>query len=678
MTSVQDKIAETVRLLQEFNKIDSNLTLHQVYDKYLHPNVLPLDNEKIWQALSEGSVLNIFQFDSDVGAQAAKKIKPTSVQGMSDANGLMRLMTAEKGAETPMEKYIRFKNNISLWYQEMDNAGLTKEEQKVLEPYFLPSYGVPPSQEALMKMLMDPNICNFSLGEANTARKIVGKKQMSKIPELHQKILDRAKSSPLGRYVWSCGVGPQMGYSFSEIHSLAYSFIGIQTIFLAVNWNPIFWNTACLIVNSASLENDEDDCDEVDKKEKTTDYSKLAKAIGDIASKGIKISLIDINKSGFSFEPDEENNEILFGLKGVNKIGGPIIDQIIAGRPYTGIKDFLNRCPLNKTQMVSLIKSGAFDKLDEGWAKKIHCEPRIAIMAYYVYLISKPKKKLNLQNLNGLLSHGLIPDSLLKQKQIFAFNNYLKSYKKVNSYYHLNNECYAFFVKYFEDSCDILNIINGELYLPIIAWDKMYQKEMDAVRQWLKENQEHVLDEYNAVLFQEMWQSCANGTISAWEMESLCFYYHTHELAQVNNSKYGIVDFNTLQYEPEIDYFIKRAGKEIPIFKLYKIAGTIISKNNTKSTVTLLTTSGVVTVKFTKEYYAMFNRQISEVQLDGTKKVVEKGWFTRGVKLLVTGYRREDTFVAKTYKATATHQLYKIVSVEGSDILLEHERINVV
>ena len=504
---------------------------------------------------------------------------------------------------------------------------------------------------------------------------------MSKIPELHQKILDGAKSAALGRYIWACGVGPQMGYSFSEIHSLAYSFIGIQTIFLAVNWNPIFWNTACLIVNSESLEtekdDDEDDSQEKDKN-KSTDYGKLAKAIGDITSRGIKISLIDINKSGFSFEPDEENNEILFGLKGINKIGDPVIEQIIKGRPYISIQDFLNRCPLNKTQMISLIKSGAFDKLNEKWAKKIHSEPRIAIMAYYIYLISKPKKKLNLQNLNGLLSHNLVPDSLLKQKQVFAFNNYLKSYKKVNNYYHLNNECYAFFVKYFEDSCDILNIINGELYLPVAAWDKIYQKEMDTVRQWLKENQEQVLDDYNTILFQEMWQSCANGNISAWEMESLCFYYHAHELAQIDNSKYGIVDFNTLQYEPEIDYFIKRAGKEIPIFKLYKIAGTIISKNNTKSTVTLLTTSGVVTIKFTKEYYAMFNRQISEVQSDGTKKVVEKGWFTRGVKLLATGYRREDTFIAKTYKATATHQLYKIVSVEGSDILLEHERTNVI
>ena len=82
-------------------------------------------------------------------------------------------MTAEKGQETPMEKYIRFKNNIDLWYKEMDTYGLTKEEQKVLEPYFKPSHGVPPSQEQLMKMLMDEKICHFTLAEANAARKIV-------------------------------------------------------------------------------------------------------------------------------------------------------------------------------------------------------------------------------------------------------------------------------------------------------------------------------------------------------------------------------------------------------------------------------------------------------------------------------------------------------------------------
>lgn len=117
----------------------------------------------------------------------------------------------EEGEERPIDKYFRYKNDISLWYKEMDNFGLTKEEQKTLEPYFKVSYGVPPSQEQLMKMLMDPNICGFTLGEANTARKVVGKKQMSKIPELREKVLTQAKSPLLGQYVWRYGAGPQMG-----------------------------------------------------------------------------------------------------------------------------------------------------------------------------------------------------------------------------------------------------------------------------------------------------------------------------------------------------------------------------------------------------------------------------------------------------------------------------------
>ena len=60
-------------------------------------------------------------------------------------------------------------------------------------------------------------------------------------------------------------------------------------------------------------------------------------------------------------------------------------------------------------------------------------------------------------------------------------------------------------------------------------------------------------------------------------------------------------------------------------------------------------------MKFTKEYYAMFNKQISEKQEDGTKKIKEKGWFTRGTKIMCTGFRRDDMFVTKTYKNTLKH-----------------------
>lgn len=128
----------------------------------------------------------------------------------------------EEGQERPIDKYCRFKNDISLWYKEMDTFGLTKSEQKSLEPYFKPSYGVPPSQEQLMRMLMDSQICGFTLAEANAARKIVGKKQMSKIPELRDKVLRQAHSERLGQYVWRFGAGPQMGYSFSLVMGLTH------------------------------------------------------------------------------------------------------------------------------------------------------------------------------------------------------------------------------------------------------------------------------------------------------------------------------------------------------------------------------------------------------------------------------------------------------------------------
>ena len=276
LTAVQDIIVETINLLQADEVIDPRLTLREVYNKYLHPNVLPTDDETIWNALANGSVLGVFQFEGSVGQQAAKKIKPHNAIETADANGLMRLMTSEPGAEMPLDKYVRFKNDISQWYDEMDACGLSKEEQKIIEPYFKSSYGVPPSQEQLMRMLMDENICGFTLAEANAARKIVGKKQMSKIPGLRQKVLESASSPALGNYIWKYGAGPQMGYSFSIIHALAYSFIGIQTLYLGTRY-PIYWNTAYLIVNSGAL--DKEDGVE-DEKQEGTSYTKLAKAIG--------------------------------------------------------------------------------------------------------------------------------------------------------------------------------------------------------------------------------------------------------------------------------------------------------------------------------------------------------------------------------------------------------------
>lgn len=185
----------------------------------------------------------------------------------------------------------------------------------------------------------------------------------------------------------------------------------------------------------------------------------MAKAIGDITSRGIKVSLVDINKSSYSFKPDKENNEILFGMKALSNINGATIEQIIEHRPYTGIADFMNKCPLNKSAMFSLIKAGAFDKLEQSWADELGTSARKVTMIYYISKVCEAKKRITLQNFNGLIQHDLIPKELELQKQTYLFTKYLKANKKVGKYYVFDNACEEFYNKYFD--LDQLEVING-------------------------------------------------------------------------------------------------------------------------------------------------------------------------------------------------------------------------
>ena len=115
---------------------------------------------------------------------------------------------------------------------------------------------------------------------------------------------------------------------------------------------------------------------------------------------------------------------------------------------------------------------------------------------------------------------------------------------------------------------------------------------------------------------------------------------------------------------PTVEYTFKRNGIEVPIFETCRIAGTVVAKDDIKSTISILTpNSGVVFVKFGRDYYAKYNRRISEVMPDGTKKVREAGYFQKGTLVVVNGYRRNDMFIAKAYSKTPSHQLYKITKI---------------
>lgn len=443
--------------------------------------------------------------------------------------------------------------------------------------------------------------------------------------------------------------------AFSLNHSLPYSFVGIQSIYLAITFNPIYWNTACLIVNSGSI-------DPANKG--STDYGKIAKAIGDIQEAGIKMSLANINKSDFGFVPDVENNRILFGLKGMLNVGDDIVLEIINKRPYVSAKDFWNKVKPSKQAMISLIKGGAFDEMED----------RKFTMAWYIWETCNKKSRITLQNMNGLIKYNLLPDDTeeyILAKRVYEFNRYLKTCCAINSEsYLLDDRAYQFLI---EIDCD--NLVSNDLIIGAKRWDKVYQKYMDTFRHWISENKEEILYKLNKEIFLEDWMKYAQGNLSSWEMEVLCFYYHDHELINLNKSKYGINNFYNLPENPVVEKTFQKGQNIINLFRLSRICGTCISKDKAKSTVTLLTPEGVVNVKFRKEYFSLFDKQISKKNPDGTKSIVEKSWFNRGNMIIVNGMRSGDDFISKKYASTGGHQLYKINKIlPNGDLILQDSR----
>jgi DNA polymerase-3 subunit alpha len=644
-----DKLRVALDLLSDDGLIVKQKTLKETYDKYIHPDVLDY-SEDIWQKASNGEVISLFQFDTLVGGQAIKKVQPKSLEDAASANSLMRLMPLDDGTVL-VDKYVQFKNNIEHWYRELERYNINPEEVKLLEPHYVPVHGVPNTQEDMMEVLMNPELIGFTLEEANYARKIVGKKKMEDIPKLKKMIFEKSRvSNSLINYIYVTAIQPQLGYSFSRNHTTPYTAIALQELNLYNKYPTLYWNTACLFVDAGAGE------------DKTTDYAKIATAIGQIKSSGINVALPDINRSKFNFSPDIENDRILCGLKGLVNVGDDIVYEIIKNRPYSSLSDFLQKTSASKSVMISLIKSGAFDSIER--------IPRQKIMESYIYSILPQRTRLSLQTVPAIINSDIDKTEIEDLLSLFEFNRYMKTLKKDN-YYILDQRA----LEYFLDKYDSKLIEDNEgIKCPV--WDRMYDRGIDLLRTWIANNQDQIKKALNKEAFDEEWEKYASGSIASWEMDSVSFYHSYHELEKVNTSEYGIVDFYNLPEYPKVEKFLDFGPKKkIPIFQTSIIAGTILGKDKIKSTISIQTVDGVVYVKFRPEQFAEYDRQISERQEDGTKRVLDRSWFNRGKKILLTGFRRGSEFVPKKYSHTPTEMLYLIDEIDTrGNLVLKRER----
>lgn len=701
-------------------------SLRKTYDKVLHPDVLMdiKDDENLWKLLTDGKLISAFQFDSGVGEQAIKLIQPTKFIEAMSANNLMRLM-AEEGKESPMITYKKNKQDINLWYKEMRDFGLNEKEISILEKHLLDDYGVCSDQETMMLMTMDEDIANFGVVESNIVRKGVAKKIGAVYEKAHKLFyewgLKLGSSKKLLDYVWDVQIAKQKGYGFSKIHGVEYTWILVQQLALISKFNPIYWNTAVLLLESGAI--DDSEIEEDDKtKEKGTKYGEVATAISKLQDKGVVVSLPDINKAELGFTPFESENEIMFGLKGLLKINNETSRMIIENRPYKSLQDFHNRMVevkrevtlstgkkqmkslVSSTQTIILIKAGAFDRLEN--------KPREEILEDYLKLLYPFKKEINASNFDNLIELGIVPDDYKIYIRYRNFKTFLETLPKVvEETEKIVKKTGAIKVSketWIKIDCEdgettdyTLNFINehfiehmkenvgykyNEEGVMLIAYNtkkqgtilNVYESYMNEFKKWV--NSKECLDLYNKLNFNEVKSKYMLGNISSWEMESMSIYYSGHELKNIDTEKYGVVDFNSLPEDPTVIGYttVRNSDVKYPKFELVRIMGTVLDRDRNKHLVTLLTPTGVVNVKFYSGQFSFYDKTISENTSEGKKVVLEDGWFKRGNKLLVTGFRRGDQFKPKKYSNSIyKHTVQMIERIEGDNLILRSERVRV-
>lgn len=660
--------------LLEDGHIEWQGDLRSTYNKYISPDAINYTDNGMWDSLCNKEIPSAFQFDTAQGGQAVNLIQPHSLLELLTGNSVMRLM-AQDGGELPLETYAKHKADISIWYRKMREANLNDAEISILEKHLLPVYGVAASQESMMKLAMDEQIAGFTIGEANILRKAVAKKKRDLLEKgknlFYEKGLARGTRLQLLDYVWNVQIMTQAGYSFSDIHTTAYSYIAIQEMNLCYFYPDIYWKTACLSTDAGAI-NAEDfynlneqgiltAVNEEDKREQNkVQYGKMASAIIKL-QEFTEVALPDINSARFGFTPNERDNSVMFGLRGISRVGEPIIQAILAKRPFTSLEDFCERMvdedgkkEISKDRVVNLIKAGAFNHIEN--------KSREEILSDYLHKTCEPKNKLTLQNFAMLIAHNLIPSEFNYQIKIYNFTKYIRKQKLANSYI-LDSVAFDFYNENNYPMTYVKQMTNTDgMIVNTIAkttWDSIYESEMNKIRTFIKNNHDVLLRSLNEQLFLAEWNKYASGDVLKWELDSMSFYYSGHPLTKVELpiEVSGVKDL----VENEFDGFWTIKGKQVPKYKLRTIIGAVIDKDTTKGTFTLSCPDGVINVKVFKQQFARYAHTLSETDEEGNKTILENSFFDKGTFLAVTGILKGDTFMPKTYKSTGFDPILKIV-----------------
>lgn len=310
-----------------------NLTLiHKVLDLIgkVNLNNIDFNDKQVLNLFAEGKTEGIFQFETPLLKNLAKRLKPDCF------NDLVALLALGRpGPIVFADTFIKRKQKLEkVTY--LDNS---------LENILKDTYGIILYQEQIMNILKD--IAGYSYAEADIIRRAISKKKESVIlknkEEFIKRALSRGKSRDIANKIYD-DIARFASFGFNKSHSVSYAYLAYQMAYLKCYYPKEF--IIVMLNENVSQDN----------------YNLY---INYLKSKNIKVLKPDINYSEKDFSI--KNNNLIMPLWKIKNISKNIADNIVLNKEqkYSDFFEFVSITKdfTNKVILENLIKAGAFNSL---------------------------------------------------------------------------------------------------------------------------------------------------------------------------------------------------------------------------------------------------------------------------------------------------------------------------
>ena len=342
--------------LKTLTVINNTQKLIRKVDKEFDIKKIDYEDQKVFDLLSSGKTIGLFQLESTGMREALMQMKPNHLEDIIALVALYR--------PGPM-------SNIPI-YNDCKHGKIKPDYlHPHLEEILKPTYGVIIYQEQVMQIAQ--KLSGFTAGEADILRRAMGKKKRAELEKQKQRFIDGAVKNGIRKDIAAnifLKIEPFAEYGFNKSHAAAYAVIAYQTAFLKTHFPNQFF------VASMTMD--------------LSNQNKLSEFYEELKRLNINIIRPDINECYADFKSSK--NSFYYALGALKNVGYEAVANIVEERKQNGafksINDFINRVnpkSINKLQLEGLVKAGASDKIDSNRQSIYNSIPSIILKSKNIF-----------------------------------------------------------------------------------------------------------------------------------------------------------------------------------------------------------------------------------------------------------------------------------------------------